>query len=96
MNDPKYRRFRFKGIRMRETTWDAMEVLDHVWRLMNRSAIHHRTRGRLVKFGFAEFQDRGKHHIRGRLTAEGIDFRNRVYKERARRLNYKLWKDKWT
>jgi hypothetical protein len=77
---------------MREaTTWPAMEILDHAWRTFNKQEIHHKVRYALRRLGFAEFQDRPPDHVRGRLTPEGIDFRDRVYKERARRTNAKLW-----
>jgi hypothetical protein len=89
VTDP-WPRFRFYGVRMRLQAWDAMEQLDHAWRLMNTGAIHNRTRRSLVNFGFAEFQKR-EGYIRGRLTPEGIEFRNHVYRERGRRTNLKLW-----
>ena len=80
---------------MYETTWEALETLDHYWRTFNRSEIHQKKRSALRNLGFAEFKDRGPKHVRGRLTQAGIEFRDQVYKERARRTNLKLWEDRW-
>ncbi len=78
-------------MRMEEPNWYALELLDQSWRMMNQKAIHHRTRQAIVKRGLAEFEQRDG-YIRGRLTPAGIEFRNDIYRERARRLNTKIWK----
>ena len=74
---------------MYEGAFESLELLDAGWHLMNYGAIHHRVRQSLARRGYAEFEKRHG-YMRGRLTPAGVEFRNEIYRERARRLNAKM------